>query len=313
MDKKTARLGWLDAAKGLGIILVVIGHVWTRGPVRDAIYAFHMPLFFIAAGYTSKPAPLGAFAAKQWRALGIPYVAFLVCLLAADPLIEWSRGHAPMFQSWQAAVRAGLLGGTELRGPLTVFWFVPCLMLARVAQVVLYRLWPDPRDWRWAVAMAIVLAGGVWWGSESDTYPLGIIAVPVALVLLWFGALWRTVGKDRLLVGLGAAASVLILTSHPLPLNMKVGDYGWPPVSLPAAVLLSLGLAWLARLMPWPPLVALGRMSLVIMFLHVPVVHYLRPYFGPWMLAGLALLLPVGAHILLRRFEMGRRYFLGEG
>jgi peptidoglycan/LPS O-acetylase OafA/YrhL len=51
MDKKTARLGWLDAAKGLGIILVVIGHVWTRGPVRDAIYAFHMPLFFIAAGY----------------------------------------------------------------------------------------------------------------------------------------------------------------------------------------------------------------------------------------------------------------------
>jgi peptidoglycan/LPS O-acetylase OafA/YrhL len=137
--------------------------------------------------------------------------------------------------------------------------------------------------------------------------------VPVALLLLWFGALWRTVGKDRLLVGLGGAASVLILTSHPLPLNMKVGDYGWPPVSLPAAVLLSLGLAWLARLMPWPPLVALGRMSLVIMFLHVPVIHYLRPYFGPWMLAGLALLLPVGAHILLRRFEMGRRYFLGEG
>jgi fucose 4-O-acetylase-like acetyltransferase len=223
MDKKTARLGWLDAAKGLGIILVVIGHVWTRGPVRDAIYAFHMPLFFIAAGYTSKPAPLGAFAAKQWRALGIPYVAFLVCLLAADPLIEWSRGHAPMFQSWQAAVRAGLLGGTELRGPLTVFWFVPCLMLARVAQVVHYRLWPDPCDWRWAVAMAIALAGGVWWGSESDTSPLGIIAVPVALLLLWFGALWRTVGKDRLLVGLGGAASVLILTSHPLPLNMKVG------------------------------------------------------------------------------------------
>ena len=49
MKQTGQRLGWLDAAKGLGIILVVIGHVWTRGPVRDTIYAFHMPLFFLLA------------------------------------------------------------------------------------------------------------------------------------------------------------------------------------------------------------------------------------------------------------------------
>jgi peptidoglycan/LPS O-acetylase OafA/YrhL len=117
MEKKAGRLAWLDAAKGVGIILVVIGHAWKSIDVRDPIYAFHMPLFFIAAGYVSRPAPIREFAVRQWRALGIPYVAFLVTLMLADPLIEWSRGHAPIFPGIGAAVKAGVMGGTELHGP----------------------------------------------------------------------------------------------------------------------------------------------------------------------------------------------------
>lgn len=310
--QQAGRLAWLDAAKGLGIILVVIGHAWTKGPVRDAIYAFHMPLFFIAAGYVAKPAPVLEFARKQWHALGVPYVAFLVCLMAADPLIESARGHMPMFHSWEAALKAGLLGGTELRGPLTVFWFVPCLMLARMVQTLLYALWPDARDWRWALVMLVSLALGIGWGQISDYAPLGIIAVPVALVFLWLGALWRTVERDRVIIGLCALVSLAILINQPVPLNMKVGDYGWPLLSIPAAVILSLGLVWFARLMPWRPFVALGRMSLVIMFLHVAVIHYLRPYCGPYALAALALMLPVAAYYLFSCFYLGRRVFLGS-
>lgn len=313
MAGRGARLEWLDAAKGLGIVLVVIGHVWTRGAVRDTIYAFHMPFFFIAAGYVAKPAPIRDFAVRQWRALGIPYVAFLVSLMAADPLIELARGHSPMFHSWGEAIRAGLLGGTALRGPLTVFWFVPCLMLARLGQVALYARWPDARDGRWAVAMAVTLGGGIWWGHATDFAPLGIVAVPVALVLLWIGALWRTLERDRvlLLACAGLAAGAILLMGPLSPINMKVGDYGVPLLSLPLAVILSLALCWIARVMPWRVFVALGRMSLVIMFLHVPVIHYLRPYCGPYMLATLALVVPVCVFHVLRCSEMGRRYFLG--
>lgn len=317
MAGKGARLEWLDAAKGLGIVLVVIGHVWTKGAVRDAIYAFHMPFFFIVAGYVAKPAPLSDFAGRQWRSLGVPYIAFLTSLMAADPLIELARGHSPMFHSWGEAIRAGLLGGTALRGPLTVFWFVPCLMLARLVQVALTALWPDARDWRWVLAMALVLGGGIWWGRATDFSPVGIVAVPVALVLLWLGALWRALAADSVrdrwaLLACAVAAAGAILFMGPLtPINMKVGDYGTSLVSLPLAVVLSLALCWVARLVPWRPFVALGRMSLVIMFLHVPVIHYLRPYCGPNMLAGLAVMIPVCAFYLLARFEMGRRYFLG--
>ena len=38
-------------AKGIAIILMVIGHADAPGLLTNFIYTFHMPLFFMAAGY----------------------------------------------------------------------------------------------------------------------------------------------------------------------------------------------------------------------------------------------------------------------
>ena len=56
-------IDWVNNAKGIGIILVVFGHVW-RGIqakgllnnttflfIDDIIYSFHMPLFFLISGF----------------------------------------------------------------------------------------------------------------------------------------------------------------------------------------------------------------------------------------------------------------------
>lgn len=40
------RIDWIDFAKGITILLVIIGHN-VSGPLRGAIFSFHMPLFFI--------------------------------------------------------------------------------------------------------------------------------------------------------------------------------------------------------------------------------------------------------------------------
>ena len=60
---ETARLKWIDTAKGVGIIFVVFGHAWRgafdAGILRDGalfrqidamIYSWHMPLFFFLSG-----------------------------------------------------------------------------------------------------------------------------------------------------------------------------------------------------------------------------------------------------------------------
>lgn len=68
MDVDKSRLDWIDIAKGIGIILVVYGHVM-RGLVKanlfpngdlvreldNLIYSFHMPLFFFLAGLLLVP------------------------------------------------------------------------------------------------------------------------------------------------------------------------------------------------------------------------------------------------------------------
>lgn len=313
-----ARLEWVDVAKGLGIILVVIAHAWTQGRVRDTIYAFHMPLFFVLSGYVARPHPMGDFLRRQIRSMLVPYIAFLLTLAAADQLIEHMRGHAPMFRSWGAAAHALLLGGTELRGPFTIFWFVPCLMVARLIQNALSRFWPDPRDARWAVAMGCALIFGVWWGGRSDFSPLGLLSVPVALAFLWAGALWRTVPRDGMLATAALVAGAALLWWRvPVPLNMKIGDYGTPGWSLALALLLSVGLGGAARLLALLPaeglgLAALGRMSLVIMYCHVAVLHYGAPYWSRTVGCVMALLLPVLLYHLLGQVGWGRRYYLGR-
>lgn len=44
------RVEYIDIAKGIGILLVVAGHVYEPEIIRQLIYAFHMPLFLVISG-----------------------------------------------------------------------------------------------------------------------------------------------------------------------------------------------------------------------------------------------------------------------
>lgn len=50
------RLEELDIARGIGILLVIMGHLYSQSStlnnIQKFVYTFHMPLFFIIAGCT---------------------------------------------------------------------------------------------------------------------------------------------------------------------------------------------------------------------------------------------------------------------
>lgn len=49
------RIDWIDLCKALAIIAVIIGHTVQFGTfIRNFIFSFHMPLFFILSGFTFK-------------------------------------------------------------------------------------------------------------------------------------------------------------------------------------------------------------------------------------------------------------------
>ena len=70
----------VDVAKGIGIILVVLGHNWIvqheDGELGQIIYSFHMPLFILISGiYLKETAFFGEFCLHKARSLLKPYLS----------------------------------------------------------------------------------------------------------------------------------------------------------------------------------------------------------------------------------------------
>lgn len=81
--KAQTRIEWLDVAKGLGMLLVVLGHLWYKcsfSIVNQIIYTFHMPMFFILSGFIFKKGDLkfGSFVATKSKRLLLPTLIFFV-------------------------------------------------------------------------------------------------------------------------------------------------------------------------------------------------------------------------------------------
>ena len=79
----------IDIMKGIGIVAVIVGHmsVVPFTPYRNIIFSFHMPLFFILAGYFFRPNhDLRRKCRKDFQRLVIPYLFTASILLLFDIL-----------------------------------------------------------------------------------------------------------------------------------------------------------------------------------------------------------------------------------
>ena len=77
------RIEWIDILRGVAIIFVIIGHLTYfpgNNALKEAIYSFHMALFFVLAGCTTnlsyKNASLWQFVKKKSVALLLPYTVW---------------------------------------------------------------------------------------------------------------------------------------------------------------------------------------------------------------------------------------------
>ena len=113
------REGWIDVAKGIGILTVVFGHSgdFTLVPY---LYWFHMPLFFIISGYLHKqPQTLDGvlnYNLKRTVQLLVPYVSFYLLIL----FIQKVGLHQSMTITMND-LKQLLLGGQRLDGSFGPF------------------------------------------------------------------------------------------------------------------------------------------------------------------------------------------------
>lgn len=77
------RIEYIDFFRGVGITLMVMGHMAFGGLqgfgdlVEKYIHSFHMPMFFIISGYFyQKKANWISFVKGKMRTIMLPYIAF---------------------------------------------------------------------------------------------------------------------------------------------------------------------------------------------------------------------------------------------
>ncbi len=69
----------IDICKGIGILLVVLGHTCYFDYFHKLVYCFHMPLFFLLSGYCiKKKYTILDFIKKRFKSLILPFFYFAV-------------------------------------------------------------------------------------------------------------------------------------------------------------------------------------------------------------------------------------------
>ena len=124
------RLLWLDVLKGIGIVLVAIGHIYSNRTVFNWLYSFHMPLFFLAAGWVYKEKEILTDIKRRIQTIVVPYFSFGMLVLLYWQMIERRFRDSDMsFIDSLIGLFSGCYDNLDFNVHL---WFLPCFFVTVV-------------------------------------------------------------------------------------------------------------------------------------------------------------------------------------
>ncbi len=280
-----ARLPWLDAAKGCGIIFVVMGHITTDPLLSRFISSFHMPLFFFLSGVAFNFARKEQFIRRHARSLLTPYFVFALLSFLYWFILE--RHFRPVNLDPASAFLNIFFaqGGKYIFN--SVLWFLPCLFVVEAAFYLIHKKIPSKAATA-AAALACLGLALVLSGAEPFTRFKLPIRLPwlldCALAGIFFYALGSLLGKKlpvhagkRQKHALGLAATAAFAACFGLALRFSaqtaMGNFifSTPALFIFASCLGTIAVSALAMRFPAVWLQGLGRMSLLVMCMHEPV------------------------------------------
>jgi fucose 4-O-acetylase-like acetyltransferase len=201
MSNNLQRIQWVDFAKGIGIILVVVAHAIQRDPTLVAlIFVFHMPFFFVMAGYllnTEKwMSRFEEFKSKLKQRLLLPYFLanflffpfwFILChCLGISLIYDWEQ-REPFDVVFSIFIGNNDIFGTKLL--LYPLWFLPCLFFSELLFLKL-KIFFGKNKLIIYTAIIVTAAIGYFLGKFFQL-PLGIDIAFFTQAFLLVGSLFR--------------------------------------------------------------------------------------------------------------------------
>ena len=289
----TTRAGWADAAKGIGILLVVLGHNQINSfmPVfHQFIYSFHMPLFFMLSGMFFKP-QIGFFPLLKRRFSSVlrPYLIMLILIYAGYLFFS----TMPVMQVVMRFVKSLLYSMPDTMEWLPM-WFLPHLFLlnlfawlvvwliyARLPAVWMRLLFLTGLLWCGVVVMrasagidfsflVLRVQGGLTWSAD-------LLLVTVSFFLLGYEmrqSLPEAVLRSRWVLLVSGLLWVALNLYFPVKVDLAARAYGFFPLATLVALSGSLFVLSLAyQLEQWDGplftgLKTLGNISIILLIFH---------------------------------------------
>lgn len=288
---KTVRVNWVDSAKGLCILLVVLGHaittlgahgystgIWADvnfflGPVR-------MPLFFLLSGLFAAKALSESWTKLANRriwvmvwlyVLWVPIRDLYNALLPSTHVEEVGlRGPPPLFEpaNWDSLLYNSLHAAVE---PSSYLWFLWALALFAILTKATRRV---PPVLQLLVAAAVNVSApfaGVSWSWDFVSkmyvfYVLGVYAAP------WIFRMTLRNPASFLAASVGAYLSVALWVQVTFP-TFNEGNQGIVRLILSLSGIFAMVnmMALLQNSVVVKPFEALGRRTLPVYLMHIPV------------------------------------------
>ena len=178
------RIAYVDAAKGLSILMIALGHITKFGnPVDLWMASFKVSIFYIISGFlmsysgSAKNRSFGVFAGKIIKSLGIPYVIFSIAGTLFKTACVYLK-HKPAEKIWDTFL-SYLYDSIFLKG-VNSMWFIPTLF---IGELIFFWLLRSPKVIKalyavaglFAIRLSFIIndafsAGGIFEMQPGDAY-----------------------------------------------------------------------------------------------------------------------------------------------
>ncbi|WP_445491737.1 acyltransferase family protein [Niallia sp. 03133] len=322
---------WIDVAKGIGIILVIMGHT-SNDIAQHYFFWFHMPLFFILSGYTfkeiSNTTDFLVWLKKFTKRLMIPYFSFGIFLFTLYTFTKIITNEFTLIDTFQD-FKDLLYGGQVLTGYFTVFWFITCLLFTQILFAAILLFFKSHKSRISIIVLCYVLAHiEASLVPEDFAFPLNADVSLLALAYVAIGWYVKQYAKHlfksySVALAILGVFTLLLLGEHlnlfEYTLDMKNHGYTNVVLDLLIPVTFSFTLLlicyWLAKIPSVNVFANLGKVTMPIMYLHMPFNRIVALEWDSyhWLLFTLiGLVVPLIFYKISEKYTITKVLFLGK-
>lgn len=299
------RLVWVDIAKAIAIICMIVGHEVTNNTLRVFIFSFHMPLFFILSGYTSGYVDtwikFGNKTKKQFVKVWLLAV-LMVILLGLENLLVGTFSLTKMIE----ADAQGIFWGSNMPWmkvqTVAIMWFLFVFFWAKILFNGLQVVFQN----KYNGAILGILAYFAFVISQKQWLPQAFDIVPIAGLFMWVGSFIKNFEKNTTSSN-SIALSVLFViifcywilcVQNGVTIEMATRQYPLFIVSILEAIAGTIMVCWISKGLAQKSFLVksfqlIGQHTLAIMSIHQLDFYWINweNYFNSWELAAISRLI----------------------